>query len=40
MGRDSGSLVEGISRTRWEDFMNLSRKGWRDNSLTVQRATQ
>eukprot|EP00931_Biecheleriopsis_adriatica_P059142 TRINITY_DN35341_c0_g1_i1.p1 TRINITY_DN35341_c0_g1~~TRINITY_DN35341_c0_g1_i1.p1 ORF type:complete len:1704 (-),score=334.25 TRINITY_DN35341_c0_g1_i1:44-5104(-) len=31
----SGSLVEGISPTRWEDFIQLSRKGWRDNSLTV-----
>eukprot|EP00434_Breviolum_minutum_P022515 symbB.v1.2.019867.t1/scaffold1647.1/size107771/3 len=32
----SGSFIEGISRTRWEDFLTLSRKGWRDNSLTTQ----
>eukprot|EP00435_Cladocopium_sp_Y103_P059122 s9_g21.t1 len=32
----SGSFIEGISRTRWEDFLNLTRKGWRDNSLTTQ----
>ena len=31
--------MEGISRTRWEDFTNLSRKGWRENSLAVQPGT-
>lgn len=32
----SGSLAEGPSASRWKDFAQLIRRGYRDNSLTVR----